>query len=87
MREGEKVGNGAVSRVPKISLRLDDFLKGLAEPKNLSVSQFIITSGYRSKLAKEKSTWGEVQEKPGSRFPCLVEIQEDMLHSPLGNDV
>lgn len=33
LEEGEKAGNGAVSRVPKISLRLDDFLKGLAELK------------------------------------------------------
>lgn len=61
-------------------------LKDLQDSKNLSVSQFIIASGYRSKLAKEKSTWCEVQEKPGSRFPCLVEIPEDMLHSP-SNDV
>ena len=57
-------------------------LKDLQDSKNLSVSQFIIASGKRSKLAKEKNTWCEVQEKPGSRFPCLVEIHEDMLHSP-----
>lgn len=47
-----------MSGVPKITLRVDDSVKGLKDPGKLFYSQlqFITAKGYRLNSAKEKGT-------------------------------
>ena len=70
--------------VPRTTPGCDDLLEGLTEKLVSSPLWFIAVKGYKLLSAKEKGTWGRVQEKPGGSFQLrsLSGVAWTVLNSP-----